>query len=732
MEYSTYYLNLKDNLFYNIIDYQVYKNEDSVLHKIKTCSDNDSCILESGPECKILQDYSKKESFENIKLNIDIKYLLKTDDGKYLYIEKKKDSKPTFKLGDKPSYKTIYKDGEFVSSSTPFFYLIGKKMQILLTKNDSKLSNRKININLHYNKKFFKPHTKVKDYKNVEETDTEIENAFALEVDQDTYTEDNKKWKIISPNDKYMIGDTIEKAQFTTVSFPYHTSHTDELNEYKKEIQNIQLIYNNLVNEKEDLDSKTIILNNNISKTVKEIDINRTKLITKLDFLEQHSQKNINQEIKNIFKLIFDNYKMEKQIIEYKTLYQKKVQFSIMLSTDKEYVTELKNQIETLQFEINRLKLLIKKKERINYDNIEKTDKVIEKINTLTQIIEEKLNNINKKETFNNNDTEFKTLYDKNTQNINKINILIIDNKKKYNVKYYLEKLYMKLIRYNTLLEKEEEILQDAYIINYNKFEKELFILKNNLVNEFTKNDSIFKLLKSKFELKNIKIVNIKFNQIEREALELKLMDIENEKDTLNISIKEVNLIDKAQHQFQKLKNMDSYIIRHRLMNTMAYEGFQNKNKIETITDIINRNGNGFSNVKKDTTDEFKSGECLYNNENISIEPIPGEDVFKININNKCLEVRGDNNYYLSDCQNLTQKQFFEPVKISNRIDAININKVAPHNENIKYPFYQMVSSISGNCVSLDDNGVSIMPCDTNNIQQHWKMKKNEKLCLDN
>ena len=119
-------------------------------------------------------------------------------------------------------------------------------------------------------------------------------------------------------------------------------------------------------------------------------------------------------------------------------------------------------------------------------------------------------------------------------------------------------------------------------------------------------------------------------------------------------------------------------------MNTRAYEGFKN-GSINTVKDIINRNDFGLSKSNEDNLNDFRSSQSLYNNENISIQPIKEDNTFKIHINNKCLEVKGDKNYSLKECNKVTPTQYFEAIKIRNKPEAIEINKVIPSNENTHF-----------------------------------------------
>ena len=63
----------------------------------------------------------------------------------------------------------------------------------------------------------------------------------------------------------------------------------------------------------------------------------------------------------------------------------------------------------------------------------------------------------------------------------------------------------------------------------------------------------------------------------------------------------------------------------------------------------------------------------------------------------------------------------------------MNMNKdVIIPGKNIKYPYYQIRSTISDDCVNMDNEGISLNTCSSNSIKQRWNLSKDEKICLDN
>lgn len=719
-----YFLNKQ---IYTIINY-IPKVQDLIIEykpNIVSKSDvNCATVVQYEDKSISMNSSDDMEGFTNPK-HKNIQFLLKNkNNSKYLTYTIKNEETEIKKVETKElKTKTYYTDGIFQKSQSSIFYIGDNGDTFCYLSKIENLENRKINLG---DIKPIQPKHTIQDYKNIINT-KRIKHTIG---------------KLIGDNE---VGYTIRMDDIKNVDGVFELVPLDgtfnleekELKLYKTEQTKIINIDNKLDKTIKQLKITITTLNNNINQIIQNINNKLIKIDKLLTKYEVHAKKNINQKLKDILVVIYNNYQIDLDIILLRQSYQAKVQFSVVLSTDEEYVQILKNEINDAKFEIKRLELQIKEKNLINYFNLQETNQIIGKVNDMIDIIQEKLDSLETKENFNKfnyhnkEHKRFNKIYNNISGKINIININIINNNTLYDNKIKLEENLKNLEAYDKLLKTKTDSLETNYRNMFSKFDQDLYNLKNKLYSKNTNKEERFKVLQRKFNIDNLQIAKINFNHIERDSLELELMDLQDKIKSLNLNIKEVNLINRADKQLRELKNINLHIIKYRLMNTRAYEGFQN-GSINSVKDIINRNDFGLSKSNEDNLTDFRSTQSLYNNENISIQPIQEDNTFKIHINNKCLEVKGDKNYSLSECNKVTPKQYFEAIKIKNKTDAIETNKVLPSNEKIKYPFYQMVSSISGNCLSLDDNGVSVVPCNTNSIQQHWKMKKHEKLCLDN
>jgi hypothetical protein len=110
---------------------------------------------------------------------------------------------------------------------------------------------------------------------------------------------------------------------------------------------------------------------------------------------------------------------------------------------------------------------------------------------------------------------------------------------------------------------------------------------------------------------------------------------------------------------------------------------------------------------------------------------------YAIIANDKCLTVNGlcKEPFCLLDCQKglySSDSQKFKTERILNEVDAaksmnIPINKIATNNI---YPFNIFKSLINNNCLSLSKDGITVEPCNVNNIKQQWEISPDENICV--
>ena len=119
---------------------------------------------------------------------------------------------------------------------------------------------------------------------------------------------------------------------------------------------------------------------------------------------------------------------------------------------------------------------------------------------------------------------------------------------------------------------------------------------------------------------------------------------------------------------------------------------------------------------------------------------------YGIVINDKCLTVRGascPNNFCIQNCQDklftadnktytASDSQKFITKRITNINDAAgfmktNISKI--NSKNI-YPYNMFQSTVNNQCLTVSDDGITVEPCNVNNLHQQWQISPDENICL--
>jgi hypothetical protein len=107
--------------------------------------------------------------------------------------------------------------------------------------------------------------------------------------------------------------------------------------------------------------------------------------------------------------------------------------------------------------------------------------------------------------------------------------------------------------------------------------------------------------------------------------------------------------------------------------------------------------------------------------------------------NDKCLSVSGTcangRPFCMQDCQKglyTTDSQKFHTNRIYSSADAAKIMGVSPDSVNTKnvYPFNVFRSSVNDNCLTVDNDGIGVAPCNLNNLNQQWSISPDENICV--
>lgn len=180
--------------------------------------------------------------------------------------------------------------------------------------------------------------------------------------------------------------------------------------------------------------------------------------------------------------------------------------------------------------------------------------------------------------------------------------------------------------------------------------------------------------------------------------------------------------------------------LRVELQNKHIYGNYDKILKVnKEIDKLIIDSRNVGSEVSKYSSSTFplgadiKSIKSVDNGAILSLNPVGEVDMYQININGNCLTVYGKDSVMLKPCQtgtSVSDSQKFQTIRIMTPLNAktvMNANYVSPVNV---YPYNIFRSSMSGQCMTLNNDGDVIMKqCSPNNLKQQWLISPNENIC---
>ena len=316
-------------------------------------------------------------------------------------------------------------------------------------------------------------------------------------------------------------------------------------------------------------------------------------------------------------------------------------------------------------------------------------------------------------------------------------NIIKLSNiiKRKITIQYKIKKeidlnnnvnlYYSKLIE----IFKNKQISNDDFMFSadYEKLEESTYMKifgdlvmkldEKKIELQLTQKNTNDKLLqtKRKFNKNKFVEVNYKLNESKVAILEIELLKLYNTINDLKEEMSNFNILKDARNKLKDIKQLNINIQK---------ENVNNFNVLEPFVSSVNY---GNSNNLKSRFNTIQSHTDGY----LSVLPNDYSNEYKININGKCLSSYSNMNYNLEQCEN-KNSQFFEPKLIDSASSSESINKDKVYDNFVKYPYYQMVSTLSSDCLTKEGDNVSIIPCTSNNNHQRWNLVENQVKCLDN
>ena len=119
-----------------------------------------------------------------------------------------------------------------------------------------------------------------------------------------------------------------------------------------------------------------------------------------------------------------------------------------------------------------------------------------------------------------------------------------------------------------------------------------------------------------------------------------------------------------------------------------------------------------------------------FNNQMLTVQPYDLNS-YQIQINDKCMTVYDDNKYLLEKCNtkgDRSDTQKFSTHRIKNNYNAESKMGRKP-NKIVEYPYNIFKSELTNQCLTIDNDGVSVQNCLPDNTKQHFKISDQQVLC---
>ena len=587
-----------------------------------------------------------------------------------------------------------------------------------------------------------------------------VENKFTF-----TYTMDSNQPLIINKNDVYTF-DYETRSKTKEFFEPPKFNNNDYMINYTKKMEDlVGCLTNKEYNETYNSNSEYVCegdkvgsLNIKIDKLKnikKEREAITNTLLTNLNMYKQQALSTIKKTIipkqKELYELIYEIYNKNVEIEQMNIKLQKKVQFYFNISTNDEYYDNLIEEKDKLTENIDDLKIKKEKAQKKKYNNllevnhcIIKINKNIDEINSYLNIKEQFYQETQETQEQQNVETTDTAVIGVNNlmntisaynnrvrghfANIKKLSEII---KKQVNIKYKITN-EIKLndnvnLYYNQLTEifKNQQISNNDFIYSteFSTYEphtymsilgnlvKSLDETKMELTTKLTQSNEKHLTLKRKLKKSKIEEVNYTVNKPEVSLIEIELIELYTEIGDLNQELYSDSLLNSAQNKLEQIKQLNVNVKN------------ENVNKNNVLEPFVS----GSSNNLKKRFHTVQSHSDGY----LSVLPNDYSNEYKININGKCLSSYSSKDYNLEQCEN-KNSQYFEPKLIDSKLSSESINKDTVTDNFVKYPYYQMISTLSSDCLTKEGDNVTIIPCTSNNKHQRWNLVENEVKCLDN
>ena len=108
-------------------------------------------------------------------------------------------------------------------------------------------------------------------------------------------------------------------------------------------------------------------------------------------------------------------------------------------------------------------------------------------------------------------------------------------------------------------------------------------------------------------------------------------------------------------------------------------------------------------------------------------------NAYQVQINDKCLTVYDDNKYLLEKCNTKGERSDTQKFTTHRIKDLYNAKAITGRTATkiVEYPYNLFKSDLTDQCLTIDDEGVSVQVCLPDNDKQHFKISSEPLLCKD-
>jgi hypothetical protein len=152
----------------------------------------------------------------------------------------------------------------------------------------------------------------------------------------------------------------------------------------------------------------------------------------------------------------------------------------------------------------------------------------------------------------------------------------------------------------------------------------------------------------------------------------------------------------------------------------------------------MNLNSLNIEYLAKDKYPENKRIQSIKSRETNQVLSVLPNDVndetYSILANDQCLWVYNDD-YKLKPCaQNISNQvlhpQYFEAKKIITSANEKRYMGKTPQLPNNKYPYTAFIHKTTQQCLTYNNDGLYVSPCDPDNQYQKWEVSPDKNMCL--